>query len=150
MKTEDFRKLVDVYSSDLSRWPKDCVKPALALMRESAEAKRLFDETLELDEDLRKLGGANVDCAMLEERILRSVSDMRQAQGSLDSFAASFSFRAAYLFAPGGGLLAAAIIGFLVGFQPGDVAGDYVLDPVFYAEEQIIAGDAGLFEEEVF
>jgi hypothetical protein len=144
-RIEEFRDDVDLYSADLSRWPEAKVKPALELMRDNPVAKAYFDDALALDGKLRAYTAKPVNEDALASRIMAAV------QKAPAPAAQAFKFRPAMLFAPGGGLLAAAIIGFVIGFYP-QAQSDFLLDPAYYAQEQVDnAGmDASVSEEDIF
>lgn len=146
MKPEEFKKHVDLYSADLSRWPVELVRPALALMEDSAEAARYFDAALKLDDALRADVRETAPSPALEAAIMKKIAALPQKK----SAAHKTAWRPALLFAPGGSLLAVAILGFFIGLQPAAQT-DTLLDPAFYAPEQIIAGDnLDIYEEELF
>lgn len=146
MKPEVFKKHVDLYSADLSRWPVDLVKPALALMDVSAEAARYFNEALKIDDLLRADAGDAAPSPALEGAIMKKIAALPQKKQRESRTA----WRPALLFAPGGSLLAVAILGFFIGLQPA-IQTETLLDPAFYAPEQIIAGDnLDAYEEELF
>lgn len=148
MKIDVFKHYTDSYSADLSRWPEELVKPALAFIETSPAAKAYFDEALKIDTALRTLEGRDGNYQKLEAGIMQKIASTPQERKPVPQ--QERSFRPAWVLAPGSGLLAAVVIGFFVGFQP-QLQADYILDPVFYAEEQIIGGDdADIFNEEVF
>ncbi len=162
MKNEAFRDYVDLYSADLSRWPQDLVKQALALMETSAEAKAYFDEALALDGSLRSLDGAHKSQAKLEARIMQQISGMAQEDsppvaepGFFGSGIFKSEWKPAYIFAPGGGLLAAVLIGFFVGFQqPSTMPAEnhLLVDAMVFSEEIMPAEgeDEDIFDSVVF
>lgn len=148
-RIEEFKDEVDLYSADLSRWPQDKVKPALDLMKDNPVAKAYFDEALKLDEKLCDYGAKPVNVDALAARI------MAEVQKAPLQAAQPLKFRPAYIFAPGGGLLAAALIGFVIGFYP-QAQTDFLLDPVYYSQEQATTTtdssgmDAAISEEDIF
>jgi hypothetical protein len=145
-RIEEFKDEVDLYSADLSRWPQDKVKPALDLMKDNPVAKAYFDAALELDGKLRDYSAKPVNVDALAARI------MAEVQKAPVQTVQPLAFRPAYIFAPGGGLLAAAIIGFVIGFYP-QAQTDFLLDPVYYAQEQNTTDsgmDAAISEEDIF
>jgi hypothetical protein len=144
-RIEEFKDEVDLYSADLARWPQDKVKPALELMKANPVAKAYFDEALKLDEKLRDYDAKPVNVDALATRIM---AEMQKTPAQ----PAQPAFRPAYFFAPGGGLLAAAVIGFVIGFYP-QAQTDFLLDPVYYAQEQSTTDsgmDAAISEEDIF
>ena len=167
---EEFRDDVDLYSADLSRWPTEKVKPALALMEGEAAAKDYFDAARAAEDELRAYDPQPADTAALEARIMAAVqADPAQEEpGAGMDFAAHLAaqetakiatrnddaartttvkWRAAWLFAPGGGLLAAAILGFIIGVLPHRASSDYLVDPGYYAQDQIVNSDSDLLND---
>lgn len=145
-RIEEFKDEVDLYSGDLSRWPQDRVKPALELIKANPVAKAYFDAALALDEKLRVYSPKAIDTEALAVRIMAGV---QQAPVQAEQ---PVRFRPAYIFAPGGGLLAAALIGFLIGFYP-QAQAEFLLDPAYYAQEQASESsgmDAAISEEDIF
>lgn len=149
LERETFREYLDLYSADLSLWPQDSVKPALALVEKDEVAKALFDEALALDVFMR-VQDAPVNLAALEDKIMARIAKTAQEKTAPALSVAAPAIRPALLFAPGGGLLAAVILGFFWGAGDIQTQADYLLDPVYYSQEQIIGDDADLTEEEVF
>lgn len=150
MTLDEFREHVDIYSADLSRWPQDKVKPALQLVKDHALAKEYFDAALALDNKLRVYVPKTPELPALEDRILKGISAPKPAPVARVE---EVHIRSAWIFAPGGGLLAAAILGFMIGLSPpAQTGGDTLVDPVYYAQYQIIGGDADNDDdmEEVF
>lgn len=148
-RIEEFKDEVDLYSADLSRWPQDKVKPALELMKANPVAKAYFDDALALDEKLR---GYAVKEAAIDALAARIMAEVQKTPVQAAPPKAAFS--PAYIFAPGGGLLAAAIIGFVIGFYP-QAQTDFLLDPVYYSQEQASITDssgmdAAISEEDIF
>lgn len=157
MNINDFKDTVDRNSADLSRWTPDDMRAGLALMATSADAKRYFDQALALDAALRLAGHQKLrDTTALESRIMQAIVNMPQdtvdaaeAIKANDDFALMpfiRSLKPAWLAAPTGGLLAAAVIGFFIGFNPQHMQaeasdGDFLLDSGYAAEKQVIAGD---------
>jgi hypothetical protein len=132
MNIEEFRDNVDLYSADLSRWPRDRVRPALALVEASPEARACFDAALALDDLLRHgVPRAHADLDALEDRIMAAVAVKHAVTPSLFSLAGRAML----------GLFVAAVLGFMAGFGHRAEARDLLLDPVFYAQDQVISGD---------
>lgn len=124
---DKFKENVDIYSADLSRWPLSDVKPAIAFMEANPVARAYFDEALKLDDVLRFYQPVPEEAAALaalEARIMAaidrpSVSVTRRAMSHAQKLPAKvLSWRPEMLFLPGGGLIAAAVMGFLIGFTP--------------------------------
>ena len=148
MTLRELEKNIDLYSADLSLWPQGLVRPALALVEKDADAKALFDKALELDALLRQWQPPHMTAARmagLEEKIVRAA--LSQGRAVAVKAGASLS---AYLGRAGGGLVAMALLGFIIGITPSPAGADWVLDPVFYAQDQIIGGDIAASEEGLF
>lgn len=134
-----FRENVDLYSADLSRWPQEEVKPALALIEQEAEARAYFDAALALDATLRAYAPKPAALEALEARIMKEIAGAPRERPAapVTRVSAALPFGRAWLYAPGGGLVAAAVIGFLIGFTPAQQA-ETLLDPVYYSQDQIV------------
>ena len=65
MKIERFQQLAEIYGGDLSRWPADERKLAVALLRAVPAAQRIIDDELALDAVLNK-ATADEDPARLD------------------------------------------------------------------------------------
>lgn len=143
MSIEEFRHNVDLYSADLSRWPQDLVRPALARMESCVDSKTYFEAALALDALLREGAApeARPDLAALEGRIMMAVKNPAVAMPPPALFA--FTARRAFL-----GLFVAAVLGFMAGFGHKAQASDTLLDAAFYTQDQIIAGDDALYNAE--
>ncbi len=140
MKTlDDFKEHVDLYSADLSRWPQDLVKPALQMIKDDRGAKEYFDAALALDDKLRRYAPKEPALEALESRILSEIRKTPQQQKP-QAVKGPAALRKAWLFAPGGGLLAAAILGFIIGLLPPQQGADVSPDQSV-VQEQIIGGD---------
>ncbi|MDD9900676.1 MAG: hypothetical protein OXT65_06830 [Alphaproteobacteria bacterium] len=139
MKTEAFKKYVDMYSADLSRWPQDLIHPATALMEHDDAARDYFEAALRLDDMLRQGDSATErDLTALEARILAAAGPLSSAPSS----SVPLHFLPVPARAAMGGFLAAAIIGFIIGVTPTvPLTYDTLVDPVFYAPETVIAED---------
>lgn len=118
MTLDEFKHLTDIHSGDFSKWPVNQVKPALALLATNAQAKQWFDGVLQLDDALRH-ADVNLcgDYADLETKIMQAIRNTPQSQ-PVKEFVVAYRFRLSHLFAPSGGLLAMALVGFLIGFNP--------------------------------
>jgi hypothetical protein len=139
MTLDEFREHVDIYSADLSRWPQDKLKTALQMVKENTAAKEYFDAALALDDRLRAYTPKAPALPALEDRILKGIALSRQPAPVRSQ---EVHIKSAWIFAPGGGLLAAAILGFIIGLSPpSQTSGDTLVDPVYYAQDQIIGGD---------
>lgn len=155
MTLDEFKDKTDLYSADLSRWPQDMIKPAVAFMKDNAEAAAYFDAALKLDAELRAYEPHPADTAVLEARILQAIAgEMPAATPAAAVIAAAkpARFSRAWLFAPTGGLFAAAIVGFFMGFNPPAVTQGAAapLDPAYMVEEQQLASASDDDEGEIF
>jgi hypothetical protein len=145
MTREKFAGFLDVYGADFSRWPPDSLKEALAMAEKDAEMRALFECALEEERVLRLHTVPLVDLQGLERRILAVVSALPPRQGAPADKKAFFQWRPALIFAPSGGLLAMAALGFFMGMQPA-LQAETLVNPVYYQAEQILADDSGLYE----
>lgn len=152
---DDFSDLVDMHGADLSRWPLDAVKPALALMEADAAAKTLFAQSERLDDVLRRADAVidqritarhGATAPALQARILAQIaqtpapafSDVLAAQ-SVAKTRGGFGLKS--LFAPGGSLLMVGLVGFMMGFMQPASAQETLLDGLVHGQEMVIAGD---------
>ncbi len=131
MKISDFQKYISLYGADLSRWPRHEIRPAVDLIQRDPAAGKLFSDAEKFDQMLRHYPPAPVNVKALSAKILRQAKRMP----SLGQAAAAFN--PAWLYVPGGGLLVAAILGFMIGFHP-VVKEKNLLDPVFYTQDKVI------------
>lgn len=147
MNIQGFKDSVDLYSADLSKWPPELVKPAIGFMRDNSVAADYFDKALLLDAKLRVYEPEAFDVAALEARIMQGISGEKQAekapvQAVIAAQAAEKPMRAAWLFAPAGGLMAVALLGFFFGFSEPQQQAYSPLDPAYVAEEKMASIDA--------
>ncbi len=136
MTEKEFRELVDTYSADLSRWPVPMMKGALALIEQSPAARAYFEDALRLDDILRQYAPLPPDIGTLEEKVLSAIS----VPPPVEKPAPAVQWRPAWFFAPGGGLVAMAFLGFIIGSSP-QQAPSPLLDPALYLQDQVISGD---------
>jgi len=155
MTIDEFKDKVDLYSADLSRWPQERVKQALAFMKKNKEAADYFDSALKLDEKLRGYEPAAGNLSALEDSIMQRIAGetqeakrptvppvhVQQAEVEITRI------RASWLFAPSGGLLAVAFLGFFLGFTPPRQPAYTPLDPAAVAEEQLASLDSDFYDE---
>lgn len=138
---KEFQDNVDLHSADLARWPEAMVKPALQFMKENAQAKEYFDAVLALEDELRRYVPKEPALEALENRIMAGIAKTPRAAAPAKT--PELRVSKAWIFAPGGGLLAAAVLGFLIGLAPAPQGGsDTLVDPVFYSQDQIIGSDS--------
>jgi hypothetical protein len=126
--------LLDMHGADLSLWPQDAVKPALAFMAQDGISKSAFERMLRLDDMLRAHAPATMTdarLAALENKIVSAVA-RKPVTPSVPAF-----LRPVMLAAPATGLVLAALIGFFLGMQQPAQADDTT---VFYAPDTVIAG----------
>jgi hypothetical protein len=151
-----FDEMIALHGADLSRWPLETVKPALALMagddrcRARFEAMRGLDDDLRLSDDAlyRRLRARHGDtCPKLQENVMRALrgEDVpatvppAAVVAATRAPASAFSFKA--LFAPGGSLLVIGMIGFMMGFQQPASADDSLLDGLLHGQEIVITNE---------
>ncbi len=153
MTFDEFKNLLELYSGDLSRWPTDKLQAAVTLAKQNPAAQILLDEAVVFDDVLRHYDVVPVDMGVLETRIMAAIADVPAAsEGYITDTPQPwtiFGWRPAYIFAPSGGLLAAALIGFIIGSTPATHT-EYLLDPSFYSVDQIMTGDADIYEGSLF
>ena len=135
MKISDFQKHIDLYGADLSRWPVQDIKPAVDLIQHSPEAGKIFAEAEKFDQLLRHYQPVNVNLSRLADRIVKKTKSLPL------KVKRSFLPNPAYFFVPGGGMLVAAILGFMIGFHPA-AKQELLLDLAFYTQDQIVS-DSG-------
>jgi hypothetical protein len=153
LNQKEFQDKVDLYGADLAKWPAAEVTTALAFMTAHPAAKAYFDDMARIEAALRSMDMPTTDTNVLETRILSRISDIMQDmparenetadqnQGYPPAPAASalISIRPQFLFAPGGALLAIALIGFIMGSQLASGDDDLAMDPVTYAQQTILS-----------
>lgn len=132
MTPEAFKKHMSLYGADLSRWPRDEVKPALRLIERDADIARFFAQMESLDSYLRAQTPLVVVTPALAARIAKEARRIPQ-DGAV---VMPQSLRRMYM--QGAGLFAAAVLGFVITF-----AGERVPQVSLMAasvEQQIIQG----------
>ena len=153
----DFENLLDMHGADLSRWPLEHVKPALALMQDNAQAAASFAQAERMDDLLRR-GDVAPACnvAALQARIMTAIAGSVQTRDDLpaaviaaDAINANAPARGGLrnLFAPGGGLLMIGLIGFMMGFMQPASAQDTLLDGLVHGQDMVISGDGAAMGE---
>jgi len=151
MTREEFTDLLDLYGADLSRWPQDRLKSALALTEKDAEARAQFDSALALEQDLRQHPAPQTDLAALENRIMAGVAALSAGTpAAAENDGGFFHWRPAFIFAPSGGLIAVAVFGFVMGFMQPALQPEHLMNPVYYQTEQILVDDNGLYDGRIF
>lgn len=144
MKPDEFKKKLDIYGGDLSRWPQDDIKPAYALIHADAEAATLFAAAERLDAQLRLHQPDARDLSALAARIAAAAHVTAQEK-SLPLPAPDVL--PVPLFARAGGLLMAAVIGFVVSVYPAIESEFSPADSPLYAQEQAINdGNADIYQ----
>lgn len=152
MTRNEFTELLDIYGADLSRWPQDRLKAALALTEQDSAVRDAFDRTLALEDMLRGDEMPDSNLPALENRILSAIADLPAQETAVVTPAAHrgfFGWRATYMVAPPVGLLAIAVFGFMLGMQP-TAQRESLVHPVYYQADQILADDTSLFEGRLF
>jgi len=135
MKISDFQRYIDLYGADLSRWPRHEIRPAVDLMQHDPKAGEILSAAEKFDQLLRHYPPARVNMNALANRIIQQTKRTRAAEKPA-------AFNPAYLYVPGGGLLIAAILGFMIGFHT-PTKESLLLDPVFYAQDQLLSNSEG-------
>ena len=132
MRISEFQKYIALYGADLSRWPRHEIRPALDLIQHDPEAGKIFSGAEKLDQMFRHYAPIPVNVNGLADRIVRQAKHgiVRAKQPVLNP---------AYLFVPGGGLLVAAILGFMIGFHATAEAKEtLMLDSVLYTQDHVM------------
>lgn len=146
MDFETFRQNVELYSGDLSRWPQQLIRAAAQLADQDPKARALLESHVSFDAAMRQYAPTPAADRLqaLESRILRQIAVTPQgaetAGAAPHEASSSRGWRPALLVAPGGGLIAAALIGFLIGFHP-QPQKDILLDPGYYNVSQVVASN---------
>lgn len=154
MTLDEFKNLLDTYSADLSRWPQDKLQPAVALTKSHATAQQLLEAAMAVDDTLRHYVPPATNIAALENRILATIENIPAGQShtaphDIPQPWTVFGWRPAFIFAPSGGLMAMALIGFFIGATPAQQAGN-LLDPAHYSVEQVLNSDTEIYEGGLF
>lgn len=145
MTRDEFKKCLDLYSSDLSRWPQDRMKQALQLLEKDGYIKAYFEAELKVDEVLRGYAPSLKNQGHLQAKIITRIASAKQARGRQ----IHWPWRTTVLMPQAVGLMAAVLFGFFAGIQS-SAEREFLLDPAFYQEQQIIADNSGLYEEVTF
>lgn len=155
MTRDDFAELLDIYSADFSFWPAELIKPALAMIEQDAKCKEMFEQALVLDDRLRKADADVVakadrrldDGAALMARIMAEIGGPQTPMPVQVPVKATTGWRA--FFAPSGGLLAVAVLGFMIGLQQPALSDDGA-DAIVGGTDIVIAADGGDVSREVY
>jgi hypothetical protein len=132
MKISDFRKYLDIYGADLSRWPRHEVRAAIDLIQRDPESGKAFAGAERLDQMLRRYPAASVNTKALADKIVRSAK-----RGVMPAKARTID--PTHLFLPGGGLIVAAVLGFMMGFHTVPANKEsLMLDSVLYTQDHIV------------
>jgi len=138
MKISDFKKYISIHGADLSCWPQHEIRPAVDLIQHDAEAGKILAAAEKFDQMLRHYPPVSINMNALAEKIIRQAK--RTATRAKPAAAA---LNPAYFYVPGGGLLVAAILGFMIGFHSmTETKEASMLDQVFYTQDQVI-NDSG-------
>ena len=144
MTLDDLKKNIDLYSADLSRWPAERIRPAHALIESDARARAYYEREVRMDDALRLYQPVAGNMDLLQAKIMKSLH-----APAAETKARPFS-HPAFLAAPlGGGLIAAMVVGFMIGVTPPSPV-ETSLDDIFYSQQQILSDDATLMTEEAF
>lgn len=156
MTLDQFTELLDLHGADLSRWPQDKIKPALALVEHDAAAREVFDQMLSIEDSLRHDTLPQVDLAALENRILSAIASAPASPVTPEIAAAAVAanngmsrWRAAFMVAPPVGLMVVAAFGFMLGMQP-TVQRESLVHPVYYQADQILSDDTSIYQGRIF
>jgi hypothetical protein len=137
MEISDFQKYIDLHGADLSRWPRHEIRPAIDLIQRDPAAGKIFSGAEKLDQMLRHYPPVAVNMNALASKIIRRAKQGAAGGGNNDRRAKPAVLNPAYFYVPGGGLLVAAILGFMIGFHAMPKE-SLLLDQVFYMQDQAI------------
>lgn len=149
MTLNDFMNRLDLYGADLSRWPVADVKPALGMIADNRMAKDAFAATEAMETLLRFADPAlplAIDTDGLAEKVMARIADNPV---SLQPRAEISFFRSIrdYMAPAFGGLMAMAVVGFIVGMPAIAHLQD---DPFMQAARQVVTEDTDLYTGELF
>lgn len=150
-----FDEMIAVHGADLSRWPLDVVKPALALMAADDAARQRFDDARQMDDDLRLADDQlhrhlrarhGETCQALQDNVMRRLrgEDVPRTPSPAVIAATASAPGLRRFFAPLGSLLIVGVIGFVMGVQQPASASDSLLDGLVHGQDIVIAGDQSL------
>ncbi len=151
-KKQKIRETIDTYGANTKLWPEDVASYAEALLESDAELKQYLDDAAATDALLQNYHIEEPDLQGLEARILCGAfvepvivpvgKETSKKPSALKQFWTSLfgDMAPSYVFAPGGGMMAAAVLGFWLSFSGvvktphANQDGQLLLDPVFYSE----------------
>jgi len=138
MKISDFQKYIALHGADLSCWPRHEIRSALELIQRDAEAGKMFASAEKLDQMLRHCPVPSVNLQTLADKIMHRVK-----YGKSAATPKPVPVNPAYYFVPGGGLIVAAILGFMIGFFNMQTTKEALtFDSPLYTQDQVIS-DSG-------
>ena len=147
MDKTEFKALAEIYGSNLSKWPESKVTAAREYKKLNDDVNAILEEEAHLDELLLNTESA-IDTEQLSKTIVNAAvmhpQDIKEANKSFVFWLSSIlkiDLKPSYIWAPSGGLLAMAVLGFFIGITgtlPGMEQNGMLLDPVFYTEGQDI------------
>ena len=156
MTRDNFVELLDAYSADFSLWPAELIKPALAMIDQDASCRAAFEQALALDDQLRKADADIV--AQADRRYGDGAALMARIMAEIDTPAAATAQQIPVksavagwrtFFAPSGGLLFVAVLGFMMGLQQPALSDDGA-DAIVGGADVVIAVDGGDVSREVY
>jgi len=151
-KKQKIIEAIDAYGANTELWPEDVTSDAKALLDNDDELKQYLEDAAATDALLQNyhieepaLQGleARILCGAFVEPVIVPVNSNASAKPSVfkQFWTSLFGDMApSYVFAPGGGMMAAAVLGFWLSFSGVVKAphagqdGQLLLDPVFYSE----------------
>ena len=151
-KTQKIRETIDAYGANTELWPADVAAYAEELLANDAELRQYLEDAAATDAllqnyhieepDLQNLE-ARILCGAFVEPVIVPVNNNASDKPSVfkQFWTSLFGDMApSYVFAPGGGMMAAAVLGFWLSFSGvvkaphANQDGQLLLDPVFYSE----------------
>jgi hypothetical protein len=139
-----FRRLIEAYGADPARWPPPERAAALALLATSAQARAALEDARRLDALLAADRRPAPDASLAESIIARAAAQPQERPARSDRRLEPGGWSLPRLWPQAAGLLAAALLGFAVGWAnllPSAFGGDETVDLSDY-----VAGGAGAEE----
>lgn len=137
MKLSDFQRYIGLYGADLACWPRHEIRPALDLIKHDAEAGKMFASAEKLDQMLRHYPVGPLDLEPLADKIMRRVK-----YGESAALPKAVRVNPVYYFVPGGGLIVAAVLGFMIGFNASATKEALTFGSPLYMQDQVISDSA--------
>lgn len=142
MTTSEFRRYLDIYGSDLQRWPQDVRDAAKILLDGSAELQKLVGEE-ELFEHKLELRNYEEPSPELQDRIIASAKTEASSRSRSIAGYLSDLFSTFYLPSPAFSLALILVIGIMIGYFTSSVN-------AISGDELISDSQFALYEGEIY